>query len=387
MQADTNGAVLKSASLDSAVPLSTLVILGASATGLAVARDAHRHGLCAVVADREDGPALHSRWVRAVDVSAVPAANLIERIVRLGGPHAALIATSDHWIRWLAGYRPQLSESYRLIVQPSNPTLEICLDKMAFSEWCTAFGLPSPAAWMPNRAPRPSSLAFPVLLRPVRTAHGHDPNLPKAVEARDESELALWLQRFTAKGVEPMASASLLGRKLEQYSVPFARCKEQMLMFTALKMRPDADLCQTGTYVQIAVDERSEGLARTAIERLDYFGIGEVEILRDTQAGKDYLIEINARPWLQYALAPASNHDFLGLVLGLSPACKNAPVRSGKAWIDLYQDLFVAFSRSIGMVRHGRLGLFAYLASLTRCNVFSLFDWRDLRPFLRSWRR
>ena len=115
---------------------------------------------------------------------------------------------------------------------------------------------------------------------------------------------------------------------------------------------------------------------------LNYFGIGEVEILRDTQTGEDYLIEINARPWLQYALAPASNHDFLGLVLGLPPVPNRAAVRAGKTWISLRSDLFVAFSRSVGTVRHGRLGLFAYLRSLVRCNVFALFDWRDLRPFL-----
>ena len=43
------------------VALSTLVILGASITGLAVARDAHRHGLRSVVVDSADGPGLHSR--------------------------------------------------------------------------------------------------------------------------------------------------------------------------------------------------------------------------------------------------------------------------------------------------------------------------------------
>ena len=145
-------------------------------------------------------------------------------------------------------------------------------------------------------------------------------------------------------------------------------------------------LCQTGTCVEMCVDNRVEQLARNAIEGLNYFGIGEVEILRDTQTGKDYLIEINARPWLQYALAPASNHDFLGLVLGLPPAPNKAPVRAGKTWISLRSDLFVAFSRSVGTVRHGRLGLFAYLRSLVRSNVFALFDWRDLRPFLRSLR-
>ena len=52
-QLDSNKDAQRSAS---GVALSTLVILGASVTGLAVARDAHRHGLRSVVVDSSDGP-------------------------------------------------------------------------------------------------------------------------------------------------------------------------------------------------------------------------------------------------------------------------------------------------------------------------------------------
>ena len=367
--------------------MSTLVILGASITGLAVARDAHRHRLHPVVVDYEDGPGLHSRRASAVKLGS-NAQETLKHVLSLGGPQAALISTSDDWIRFVIEHRSALKSSYGLIVQPENSTLDLCLDKMAFSEWCNASGLPCPVAWIPGQAPRPASLGFPVLLRPVRTLHGHrELGLPKAVEARSESELTHWLERFEAKGIVPLVTESLLDRSVDQYSVPFARRNDEMLLFTARKVRPSAQMCQAGTCVEMCIDERVEQLGRTAVERLDYFGIGEVEILRDTHTGKDYLIEINARPWLQYALAPASNHDFLGLVLGLSPVAGKTPVRAGKTWVSLRQDLFVAFSRSVGMVRHGRLGLVSYLRSLARGNVFALFDWLDWRPFLLSLRR
>ena len=375
------------ASGDSTVALSTLVILGASITGLAVARDAHQHGLRPIVVDSEDGSGMHSRWVTPVRVGPASEAATLDRILSLGGAQVALIATSDHWIRFVIEHRARLSSSYRSIVQPENATLELCLDKMAFSEWCSGCGLPCPQAWIPGRGSRPATMDFPVLLRPVRTLHSsRELGLPKAVEARNESELAHWLEQFAAKRVVPMVSQSLLGRSLVQYSVPFARRGGQMLLFTARKVRPSAELCQTGTFVEMCVDATIEELGRTAVERLDYFGIGEVEILRDTQTGENYLIEINARPWLQYALAPASNHDFLGLVLGLPAKATGSSVRSGKTWLSLHQDLFVAFSRSIGMVRHGRLGVRAYLRSLARSNVFALFDWRDPAPFFWSLR-
>ena len=367
--------------------MSTLVILGASITGLAVARDAHRHRLRPIVVDSEDGPALHSRCATPVKVGAADEKATIDRILSLGGPQAALISTSDQWIRFVIEHRPALDAAYASIVQPDNATLELCLDKLAFSEWCIESGLPCPAAWVPGTGPRPASLDFPVLLRPVRTLHSsRELGLPKAVQAGNESELAHWLAQFEAKRIVPLVSASLLGRSLDQYSVPFARRGNDTLLFTARKVRPSAELCQTGTCVEMCVDNRVEQLARKAIERLNYFGIGEVEILRDTQTGEDYLIEINARPWLQYALAPASNHDFLGLVLGLPSASQQRPVLTGKTWVSFRPDLFVAFSRSIGMVRHGRLSLRSYLHSIARSNVFALFDWSDLRPFLLSLR-
>ena len=43
----------------------------------------------------------------------------------------------------------------------------------------------------------------------------------------------------------------------------------------------------------------------------------------------------------------------------LSEVDKKLPVRAGKTCVNRYQDLFVAFSRSVGMVRHGHLGLAA----------------------------
>ena len=136
----------------------------------------------------------------------------------------------------------------------------------------------------------------------------------------------------------------------------------------------------------MCIDDRVEQLARSAIERLDYFGIGEVEILRDKQTGEDYLIEINARPWLQYALAPASNHDFLGLVLGLPLATQQRPCASGKrgsASVRIFLSLFLDRSAWSGM---DGLGFFRIFDSIARSNVFALFDWRDLRPFLLSLR-
>jgi predicted ATP-grasp superfamily ATP-dependent carboligase len=129
-------------------------------------------------------------------------------------------------------------------------------------------------------------------------------------------------------------------------------------------------------------DAAIEALGRRAIEMLDYYGIGEVEILRAHGRGRDYLIEINARPWLQYELAPASGHDFLGLLLD-PEAPASQPIRNvGHTWIDFSADLYASFSREEGAVRAHGMSLAGYLASLARANVFARFAWNDPMPAL-----
>jgi predicted ATP-grasp superfamily ATP-dependent carboligase len=258
--------------------------------------------------------------------------------------------------------------------------LHVCLDKGRFSQWCVANGLPAPRAWVPTEQARPDDLAPPFLIRPAETLHGAPQHgLPKAVEVKDEQELASWLSRFAAAGCRALVSESLLGQRLTQYSVPFARAKGKLLSFVARKLRPDPARCSVGTCVELAPHADAEALGRNAAEALDYFGIGEAEVLHSEATGRSYLIEINCRPWLQYPLAPASGHDFLGLLID-RPVRHRPRVKRGRRWVDLPSDLFGAFSSSVGVVRQGQLGVGAYVASLLKVNVFARFDARDLRP-------
>ena len=368
--------------------LDTLVILGSSITGLAVARDAHAHGLRPVVVDTDAGPAFSCRWVLPVRVHGSDSESTLAQLVDLAGRSSALISTADHWLRFLIEHRTVLQGAYGSVLHPRNEALEICLDKSLFARWCGRHDLPTPTSWIGGREDGPREPRFPLLLRPARTLHDRGfLGLPKALEVHDERELDTWLARYAEKNIEALVSESLLGRDLEQGSISFARRGSDMLVLAARKVRPRPERCSVGSCVELHADPVAEQLARVAAERLDYFGVGEMEILHDRSSGQHYVIEINARPWIQYALAPASGHDFLGLVLNLPDTRAAKRVTFGKTWINLYDDLFNAFSRSVGEVRHGRLAARAYATSVLRSNVFALFDWRDPTPFLASLRR
>jgi predicted ATP-grasp superfamily ATP-dependent carboligase len=366
---------------------SSLVILGSTTTALAVARHARAHGLTPIVVDTEDGVANRSRWVTVKRAQASNGSDAVMDVLReCAGTSSWLIATGDHWLRWMMSRRAWLDANYAAVLHPPNSTLEICLDKLRFAAWCEANGLSCPRSWFVNSGPRPTDLRPPYLIRPAQTLHGRAERLelPKAVEAKDDIELQSWLDRFAAVRCDAVVSQSLLGQPLIQYSVPFARGYGRRLSFVARKVRPAPDQCAVGTYVELSPAREVEELSLRAAEALDFFGVGEAEVLHSDADGKSYLIEINARPWLQYGLAPASGHDFLGLLLQ-RPLAERPPHKTGRRWLDFRSDLYATFSSSVGVVRSGQLPLRTYLKSIVRANVFAHFDLRDPAPAL--WRR
>jgi predicted ATP-grasp superfamily ATP-dependent carboligase len=382
---------------------SVLIILGSSMTALAVLRDAVRHGLTVLLLDVDDGPACHSRWGVKLIRPGASADELLPELLRLAGPHSALIATSDYWLEFLMRHRPALDQAFAAVLHPANPALEICLHKELFVPWCRTHGLPTPVTWFVGAERRPPGLVCPVILRPAHTRHQGAPNglIPKAVEVQDEAELTRWLAIYASQGCAAVASTSLLRRRLLQYSIAYAApargpgeegktaAQAGVLAFVTCKRRPLPDRCSVGTFVELSPQADVLALGRAVVERLGLTGIGEIEVLHDADTGENFLIEVNARPWMQYALAPASGHEFLTTVLGGAvQASMHRPHRlRGHGWVELKPDLFNAFSSRNGAVRKGEIGLASYLLSLLRMNVYARFDWRDPWPGLLGWRR
>src|SRR5205085_60351 len=99
---------------------------------------------------------------------------------------------------------------------------------------------------------RLEDVRLPALIRPTSTLHGR-PNmgLPKAIFVESVAALNEWAARYRACGIDALISESLLGRRVVQYSVPFARRGAEIMSFVARKVRPPASWARTGTYVEL----------------------------------------------------------------------------------------------------------------------------------------
>lgn len=363
------------------------MVLGNTLTALAVVRDAHNQGLDPILVDKAWGIACHTRTARWELLNdANTEASQVDSLCELGANRENyLIATGDSWLRFIVRNRSALDAAFKHVLHARNEILEICLNKIRFAQWCREHDVPAPRAWFPLSEARPRALGLPLFLRPADTLHDRPlAGIPKALQVTTERELQRWLSHYRDANIEPLVTESLLGQPLIQYSVAAARTGDQMISFVAQKVRPSADACSVGTYVRLASEPTIEASVRGALEKLDYFGIAEVEVLFAPRSGRHVLIEINARPWLQYALAPASGHDFLGLLLKRTSNKKAR--RANMAWLNWHDDLYACWSRSVGLVRKGDVAVLEYIRSILTATTYPVFSIKDPEPALaRFW--
>ena len=366
-------------------PPERLVVLGMNLTALAVARSARRRGLEPWLVDVEPGPASKSRVATCVLDRSQSRASLLRSVAsRQDGRDAWLVSTSDTWNHEIVSNRDALERAFTRILQPSNDVLATCLSKTRFARWCEAYGVPAPRqyrfdaeSWRVT-----DDIAFPVFVRPDETRHGRPAaGVAKASVVASEEALAACLETFRRAGVVPSISESLLGRELQQISVGVAIDADRTMAMVARKVRPLAQACRVGTLVETVDDEASEALAVGTMRAMGYEGIGEVEILRDVSADRLYVIEINARPWIQFALAEAAGRDLLGLFLTDRRDVRRERQRK-RVWLDFSTDIWNCFNGDDGLVRRHQLSIGQYVKSLLRADVYARWAANDPWPFL-----
>lgn len=366
----------------------SLIVLGSSLTALGVIRSARKNNIPCCLLDTASEIAFASN----IPVTKIlleensSEGDLLHELKKNGGSRNHLIATSDIWLQFIIKHREEIEESYLAILHPANEDLKICLNKGVFYAWCIRNNLKTPFSVISSgstvNSDSWSENDFPAIIRPV--AHLSGNNAPKSMEVTSFSELHNAEEFYKAIKQDFIASRSLLTEELIQYSVPFVRSRTgELISFVAVKERPFPEQCGVGSYVKLEDIPEINRFAFDIINSFhNYYGIGEIEILYSVADKKKYLIEVNARPWTQFALAEAAGYNFLGFLLGTSSACVKIKRRSCN-WVSFDSDLFNCFSSSIGLVRNGKLSLWDYFLSIIKANVFPAFSLKDPKPFFQ----
>ena len=364
-----------------------LLILGNGITALAMVRSAYKHMIRPILFSRKAGIAFKSSLAEKILFPLEDDEKILHRMKMIKNKQDCyVIAAEDDWIRFIMKKREWFDLNFKKVLHAHNKALKICLDKDEFAAWCKMKDLVSPICYDVTNPQQKKKIKFPVIMRPVNSSIGQYLRLPKAVQIHDMGELDYWINNFQDVNVDFLITESLLGQRLKKFSVAIARHDNKILSYVAEQLRPNPEKCATGTYVKLTLNPKVEALARKTAELLDYYGIGELEILYSADTNKSYLIEFNARPWLQYSLAEATNHCMLKFLINSKSYQSNSEIKTGLGWINFTGDLFTCFSRSKGCVRAGCIDLSDYVKSLSVKNSGAVFDWKDPFPALFSMR-
>ena len=376
-----------------------VVLLG----GLNVVRALGLGGIPVIVASADDEePARFSRYC-AAHWSLPPlgqASGVLDRLeslaARLAGMHMRkppLFFSNDEYLRFVLAHRARLEQRFSLLLSDDEVAWAL-LDKARFAAFAAERNLPVPRAfsWDGSDGPALAGQREPVLVKPAEKLAAADVS---AVGALFDGGKAL----VRASGAEVMADARIAALRdrlvfqeyvegddsaLWCYDAVADEHGNVLASHTGRKLRCAPPLTGDSSYIELARNEELEVLGREIAASLPLRGIFNMDLKRDARTGRWYLLEVNARCnlWLYMG---AMNGVNLARVLYRYLVHRERPAalrfRQRYRWIDFALDR----SACRDLARGGKLTPSAWLASLMRPKVYSVFAWRDPGPLTRMW--
>jgi predicted ATP-grasp superfamily ATP-dependent carboligase len=318
------------------------IILGGAYGALAVARSLGRQGIPVWLVGADSALPRLSRYVRRVFAQPDDAAARLAQLKRLATDEGAsgwvLFPASDAQLQFVARHSEELAHHFRLFTMDWELLVGLN-DKAQLAELAAALGVPSARIHAGAALEDPSTLQYPVLIKP--RANGRQNALTRAkawradapsefAERRSDAEALMGADGFLVQEMIPgggdtqYSYAALWDRGHEVSSVVVRRLRQFPLDFG------------TSPYVE-AIDEPAIGdPARRLLAAFDFHGLVEVDLKFDSRDGLYKPLDFNTRVWAWIGLTDATGHAFAWqawrMALGFAPA-RPVAARGPKSWV------------------------------------------------------
>ena len=360
-------------------------------TGLQSARALHRHGVRVTgIAFDPSHFANRTRCVSKVVLAKRDGANLADCLRTLAtSDRPVLMPTTDTAVSILARYGPELSKLFR-IANPHGQSIERGLGKVPFARHAAEHGIPVPRTraieTLQQIRRATSELNAPFVLKPdIKSERWMKLANAKVLLAEDGAALERtwvrcrdWSERFVVQEwVEGGDEA------LYSYYSFISEDRRIVAECVGHKVRQWPRLTGSGTLSELCDDPEICQTGRAVLESLDHRGFATINMKRDSETGRLFVIEANlGRPGMGMFVAEAGGIEMTSLAyrslvdlpLPSAPTARYPNAR----WVSLKRDLAAAFAAW----RKGELGMAAYLRSLRGVRRTAVFDLRDPVPFL-----
>ncbi len=366
------------------------VVVGGDYQGLGIVRSLGRRGVDVLVVDDERSISRHSRYataaVRVPDLRDEEAT--VQELLALGERHDldgwVVYPTREETVAALSRHRDRLLERFR-IPTPCWDVVRWAWDKRNTYEIAAELGIATPRTWVVGSAEELEAIDGepPFAVKPAIKERFVYATGAKAWRADSRAELT---ERF-AQAADLVGAAEVIVQELIPGSgetqlayCAFVRDGRPTASMVVRRLRQHPPLFgRASTYVQTIEQADVEELSRRFLERIGYYGLVELEYKHDARDGRTKLLDVNARTWGYHSLGQRAGVDFPYLQYAdqLSlPIEDGLRARPGVSWVRLATDLPTA-AVELG---HGELDWRAYLSSLKRADVESVFMRDDPAP-------
>jgi D-aspartate ligase len=367
------------------------VVIGGDYQGLGIVRSLGRRGIPICVVDDEYSISRFSRYTNfAVHVpdlcdesSIVQALLTIGKRLNLKG--WVLFPTREEIVAALSRNRHQLLEFFH-VPTPSWSTVQWMWDKRNTYQLAHELKIPIPETWIPQTAEDVDkiTMAFPLALKPAIKEHFFYITKAKAWRADSKEQLHELLRRATSiAGPGEMIVQDLIpgdGRHQFGYCAFFKDGRAIGSMVTRRRRQHPHEFGRASTFVETIEFPALETLSQRFLQKINYYGLVEVEFKLDPRDGQLKLLDVNPRTWGYHSLGRSAGVDFPYLLYAdqIGTKIEDCRGKPGISWIRMLTD----FPTGLIDVFSGRLSLREFLKSLWSFDAEAVFSWEDPIPGL-----
>ncbi len=317
---------------------------------------------------------------------------LIENLIKLGNEleqKAVLYPCQDASVLLVSQNREKLKPYYHISL-PSNETVELLMNKPRFYDFAQKENLPVAKFFIlkerKDALEAVDKLDFPCVLKPHMRSPKWEKNTKlKAFKVMNVDEFLETYDKICEWSDILMIQEWIDGDDTSLYSCNsyYNKNSESLADFTAKKLRQWPILTGNTSLGVDVLDKMVLDVTTELFKKVDYVGLGYVEIKKDIKTGKYYIIEPNiGRPTGRSALAEACGVDLIYTMycdcLGLPlPDSRTQELKNVK-WIHLRTDLLSAYN----YWKKGKLTFRDWLKSMTGKKFYAVISLKDPVPFL-----
>jgi D-aspartate ligase len=317
---------------------------------------------------------------------------LVEKLISISiifDKKPLLIPSQDNSVLIVSRNRKRLEQYYKIAL-PAEDVVEMLMDKPSFYKFALNENLPVAKYFLIRNKEEAEAaldkLNFPCIIKPPMRYPSWDANTKiKAYKVYDRNEF--WnIYQMCANWVDViMAQEWIEGTDVDLYSCNcyFNNNNEPLVSFVAKKLRQYPPVTgNTSLGIECKADEVRD-ITLDLFKRVNYHGLGYVELKRDVITGKYYIIEPNiGRPTGRSAIAEAGGVELLYTMycdkMNFPLPEEREQRYTGVKWIHLRADLMSSFY----YWKKGELTFKDWLSSMRGKKYYAVFSLRDPLPFI-----